>query len=179
MTYVKLILNQQLLDMAELELYEDGGYRSDFFGSKETKKPYFDKWSKLMVPFVNGILPKLQQAWSIPLKPHDHKEWTVWGQRYGKGTEHGFHTHGYATISACHYIEFDPEVHTATTFMPQNPDPFLGNMTSFSPKVNEGDLLFFPGTTMHSSGINTSDKTRGVIAFNIPLMNVNTSYTPS
>ena len=50
-----------------------------------------------------------------------------------------------------------------------HPTPFNGNTQSVTPKVNEGDILFFPSTYIHSSTTNTSVHDRAIVAWNMRL----------
>ena len=172
-----------MLDKAHLKFDSDQLLGTDYFYEKPRgdiispvahEQPYFEEWRELIEPFVSTLLPTLLATWHV--KPNEFKlapaeEWSLWGQRYQPSGVHTAHNHSYGCISACHYIEFDPAVHEATNFYPPVPNFITGNSEAYIPDVEGGDILFFPSSLLHSSGVNRSDKVRGILAFNITATN--------
>ncbi len=116
------------------------------------------------IDFLNMLHPYLG-----PL----HKELEVqritrlWYQTSYKNGYHTPHDHGYEGWSAVFYANFNPEVHTATTFYRPFFSPNNKVHQIFRPKVVEGDLFIFPAFVMHESPINKSDVPRTIISFNL------------
>ena len=155
------------------EEIENGEYDSDFFngdGSWRTELPnWFNLWYHHMGPMMDVVLPELKTIYNFGtnLKIDKPSKWNIWCQSYSENGTHGGHTHGYGQISACQYIKFIPGEHEATTFYHLPPNPFTGNAESITPDVEEGDVLFFPSTYMHASGVNTSQHQRHIVAWNM------------
>jgi hypothetical protein len=90
-----------------------------------------------------------------------------WFQIYTENENHGIHTHPESNLSSVIYIEYDENDHLPTQFI----SPFLnlfdgGNVMGFSPKVKEGQILFFPSLIMHHVKPNASKKNRIIASVN-------------
>lgn len=151
-----------------------GEYDSDFFVGDgndiaEGLPPWFWYWYNYAEKVLTPALRVIREVYHFPESCYTQQpeDWHIWAQLYKCNSLHSVHTHGHGVLSACQYITFNPEVHTATQFFHTPPDPFSGNVSPVIPKVNEGDFLFFPGQFAHSSGVNTSTEPRGIVAFNI------------
>ena len=65
----------ECLDMAEMFEHGNGSgikYDSDFkesFGNCAGDRPYYSKWSALMLPFINATLPHIKKIWDIEAAP--------------------------------------------------------------------------------------------------------------
>ncbi len=94
-----------------------------------------------------------------------------WFQKYGLANDHALHHHGSFGFSSCLYVDYDRDVHQPTTFLSSNSDPLTGNLMHFRPEVEEGDIIFFPSSTIHYAPPNTSDKTRIILSMNIEPFN--------
>jgi len=115
----------------------------------------------------------------------------IWYNVYGNGQDGMQHNHIGADFSAVHYFDFDPKVHTGTTFI--NPrsneakyykslsEPVIKNLKEtnpdhslyqevFTPQVNEGDFIIFPSHLDHVIYRNNSDKLRVTIAMNFKII---------
>lgn len=90
-----------------------------------------------------------------------------WFEQSKTNNQHNVHTHGAYGYSSVCFIEYDKEYHTPTQFTA----PFLnfldGNILSYSPKVDEGSLIFFPSSIPHYTFPNTSNKSRIILSFNL------------
>ena len=73
---------------------------------------------------------------------------------------HSVHNHG-SGYSSVLYIEYDPTCHKPTTFV-SNLDKKI-----YSPKVNEGEIIFFNSKYDHFCPQNESIKKRIICAFNL------------
>ena len=91
----------------------------------------------------------------------------MWTQTSYKHQRHSIHNHGGTGYSCVLYVEFDPEVHRATTFLSPYNDPWSGSLDYYSPTVSEGSLVVFPSTIPHWQEPNQSDKPRTIVSFNI------------
>jgi len=136
---------------------------TDYFTSYG-RGPYFDKWYDIMKEDLDSVLP----GFGLPFSSLDR--WQLWSQKYEKGERHGLHNHGFGSMSAILYVEFDPVEHTSTTFYPPFPDPFFGDIKSaVLPDIQEGDIIFFPAMLGHEAPPHYSDKIRTIMSFNIPV----------
>ena len=89
----------------------------------------------------------------------------IWYNYYKQGQYQEPHTHdGNGGFTAVHYLIFDPQYHAPTFFS----DPFI-NIES--PRVNSGDIIFFPASLYHYVPENETDKPRLTIAFTITDLN--------
>ncbi len=91
----------------------------------------------------------------------------MWFQTAYKGDSHGCHNHGHSGWSSVLYVEFDPRVHTATTFYSPFNNPWSGTLETFCPPVKEGDMIIFPATITHEAMPNKSDKKRTIVSYNL------------
>ncbi len=82
----------------------------------------------------------------------------VWYNYYETGQYQEPHDHGQVGYTAVHYLIFDPHYHEQTKFY----DP--GFVT---PKVVEGDILFFAANKIHYVPPNNSTKPTLTIAFTL------------
>ena len=156
---------------------EVGKFDSDYYdesGNCRSELPnWFNLWYHYMGPMMEAVLPELYSIYGFGsndrvVKPH---EWNIWCQSYSEKGHHGGHSHGYGSISACQYIKFIPGEHLATTFYHIPPNPFSGNTLSVTPEIEEGDVIFFPSTYLHSSNVNTSEHQRAIVAWNMKVEN--------
>ena len=115
----------------------------------------------------------------------------MWYNVYGRGQDGMQHNHIGADFSAVHYLKFNPEHHTGTTFV--NPrineakyySELRGDVVSkmsnsnenhslyfdtFTPQINEGDFIIFPSHMDHVVYKNNSDDLRVTMAMNFKLM---------
>jgi uncharacterized protein (TIGR02466 family) len=100
----------------------------------------------------------------------------IWFQRYETDSFHGMHNHWPNAFSVVYFLEFDPTQHMATVF--RNPNHLQIEQYNkmniklpkhFVPKVDEGDILFFPSFLDHYVPMNYSTKPRTIISFNFNL----------
>ena len=91
----------------------------------------------------------------------------MWAQTSYKSQRHSLHNHGHSGWSAIIYVDFDPQVHTATQFISPFNNPWSGRLQTFQPPVKEGDMVIFPATVAHEALPNESDKPRTIVSFNL------------
>ena len=84
----------------------------------------------------------------------------AWFQQYKENDAHEWHIHGNASWACVYYLEL-PEGAPGTEIK----EPFTEKI--LRPDVSEGDILIFPGQTMHRSPPNEVDKRKTIIAFNL------------
>ena len=101
----------------------------------------------------------------LDMKPFAYAVEQMWFNAYGAKQSQEVHCHTGPSFSGIYYLQFDPEVHKATTFM--NPirwgeskrhnrfwSPDLWNSNSLyhhyhEPQVTEGDMIVFPSEMDH------------------------------
>ena len=140
----------------------DGEVYTDYHDKKGHKPPYADMVLDLIQPFFIGLTKDIETK-KVGL-------YDMWCQTSYKGQKHNLHNHGYLGgylgWSAILYVEFDPQVHSATSFLSPFNNPHEGDIHYHVPNVEEGDLIVFPSTIAHQSLENESDKPRTIISFN-------------
>ena len=146
------------------------GFESDFHWSTDVATNYV-KLQKLngytaqvydiLKPFVAEITERYF------MKPPPEEPPLMWSQKYNRKSEHPVHNHGNRGFSFILYLKYDPMKHKATRFYCPFSDFFTGEMISFAPEVEEGDLIAFPASILHSSDLHTADTERMILAFNL------------
>ena len=136
----------------------DGKVYTDYHNKRGYKPPYADKVLDLIHPFFINFTKDIENK-KVGLND-------MWCQTSYRGQKHNLHNHGYFGWSAVLYVEFDPQVHSATSFISPFNNPHDGNINYHVPNVEEGDLIVFPSTIAHESLENESDKPRTIISFN-------------
>jgi len=91
----------------------------------------------------------------------------MWHQTTSDGKFHGVHNHGPVGITAVLYVDFDPRVHKATTFIAPFTNFINGEVIDFMPDVEEGDVVFFPSYLHHLQEPNFSDVSRTIVSWNV------------
>ena len=115
----------------------------------------------ILKPFVAEITERYF------MKPPPEEPPLMWSQKYNRKSEHPVHNHGNRGFSFILYLKYDPMKHKATRFYCPFSDFFTGEMTTFAPEVEEGDLIAFPSSILHSSDLHTADTERMILAFNL------------
>ena len=93
---------------------------------------------------------------------------SVWCQRYANENLMEPHNHGSIGYSAVLYAELDEE-HQATTFTAPYLNFNTGSVIQHTPKMSEGEIIFFPSAIMHYAKPNKSKKNRTIFSFNVKL----------
>jgi len=94
----------------------------------------------------------------------------LWFQKYYRGMNHDAHTHGIHGFSSICFIEYDEHEHSSPVFLSPFLDVSIGLQRIYCPKVNEGDIIFFPSNLMHYVPVNKSDRERLVVSFNLRII---------
>ena len=89
---------------------------------------------------------------------------SAWIQEYEKNMSHGLHNHGDGYSSVI-FINFDKNVHSSTIFVDKEKN------FSYSPEVEEGDMIFFNSKHFHHCPHNKSDSKRMICSFNLKDVN--------
>ena len=108
------------------------------------------EWVKFLKPY----LQKHFDECAIKLGYQKANITNIWFQQYSKGDYHGWHNHGECQFANVYFLDL-PDTKMTTQFYKEEPI-----------EVEEGTILTFPSWLIHSSPINTSNKTKTVIAFN-------------
>ena len=130
---------------------------TDFFHQDEQLLPaYADTVISIIEPYLAEFTERRRVEFT-----------DMWAQTSYKGNKHGIHNHGHSGWSAVIYVDFDPQVHTATQFISPFNNPWSGRLQTFQPPVKEGDMVIFPATVAHEALPNESDKPRTIVSFNL------------
>ena len=134
--------------------------KTDFFHNDKNHifPPYYNIVTKALNPYLKTISD--QVGFQVEIT-------TMWYQQAMKGQYHQTHNHGAVGMSCVWYLEFDPAVHTATTFYCPFADPLTGDLMQNTPRVREGDFVVFPAFLLHEQQANDSDKRRTIVSFNL------------
>ena len=92
----------------------------------------------------------------------------AWCVRYQKGDYQTVHNHRGWGFSGVLYLEFDPKIHTSTTFVApwQNPTNDTTNLVSLK-NMKEGIVFIFPSFVHHYVTPNQVRKQRSIISFDL------------
>ena len=96
----------------------------------------------------------------------------IWYQEYNTDATHGWHIHS-GNYTGAYYLKL-PKDAPYTEFI-ENP----GHTKSYTIKVKEGDLLFFPSHFMHRSPKNKSLENKIIISWNLSFDGINPEYVHS
>ena len=92
----------------------------------------------------------------------------AWCVRYERGDYQTIHNHRGWGFSGIIYVEFDPEVHSPTTFVAPWQEPRTDTTSLSMPKdVKEGTMFIAPSSCLHFVHPNTSRKRRTIISFDL------------
>jgi len=139
---------------------QDNGLFTDFFVNSAAECEEMPPYAETIISVIKPYLAEFTDQRRVEFSD-------MWYQKYYKGVSHGVHNHGHSGWSSVIYVEFDPDVHQATTFYSPFRNPWNGNLELFHPPVNEGDMVIFPATVMHEAAPNKSDKRRTIVSYNL------------
>ena len=142
--------------------YERGGDTVSTDHLDKSKSKYFDIFDK----FIEPVLTEFRRDIG-----HEVYIRNVWTQRAKKGDHHCPHNHGSSGWAAVLYADYNPDIHSATTFISPFTEFSSGDHMDFTPNVKEGDIVFFPSQLLHYANPNTSDKERVILSFNMMSIN--------
>ena len=115
---------------------------------------------------VKKILKNELRNFQKDAKLNEMRVGEVWFQQYYKTQFHSPHNHGACGYSSITYIKFNKDKHVPTIFLAPFNDP-RGDIIQFSPKVDEGEIIFFPSMITHYVQPNKSNDIRIILSFNI------------
>lgn len=90
-----------------------------------------------------------------------------WFETSQRNAYHGIHNHGGFGYSAVCFVEYNSEKHTATRFVSPSLSASINEPLIRVPKVEEGDILFFPSNLSHYTEPTESDEIRSVLSWNL------------
>ena len=122
---------------------QDNGLYTDFFINSKAGNEELPSYFHTVLGVIRPYLADFTEERRLEFVD-------MWYQKYYKNVEHKVHCHGNSGWSAVIYVEFDPEVHEPTMFYSPFMNPWNGNLETFQPPVNEGDMVLFPTTVMHA-----------------------------
>lgn len=142
-----------------LDLPDCGDQYSDFHKNDDLDEPpsYYEDVIEILKPAIEEFGSAYPREVGIKL---------MWAQKYQSNHYHGLHCHGPIGYSAIFYAQFEDD-HLATTFYAPFFDFMTGKHLEYTPKVSEGDIIFFPSTIMHECRPVQSETERIIISFNI------------
>ena len=91
----------------------------------------------------------------------------AWCVRYQKGDQQTIHNHRGWGFSGILYVEYDPQVHTPTTFMAPWQDPRNDTTYLSHPDITEGVMFIAPSFAHHFVKPNNTRKQRTVVVFDL------------
>ena len=92
----------------------------------------------------------------------------AWCVRYDKNDHQTVHNHRGWGFSGIIYVEFDPKVHTPTTFVAPWQEPRSDTTSLAQPQnVKEGTMFIAPSSCLHFVHPNKSRKRRTIISFDL------------
>ena len=136
------------------------GLYTDFYKNAEVGNDTLPDYASVVIDIIKPYLQDFTDQRRVEFTD-------MWYQKYYKNVQHQVHTHGHSGWSCVMYVEFDPMVHEPTQFYSPFKNPWNGNLDTFQPPVNEGDMVLFPSTVMHEAPVNRSEKRRTIVSYNL------------
>jgi hypothetical protein len=99
----------------------------------------------------------------------EYKVLNTWFEKSGRGNYHEIHNHARSHYSSVCFIDYNANEHTATNFIGPFNNLINGETLSYSPKVTEGSIIFFPSIIHHYTNPNQSEKERLILSFNMTI----------
>ena len=92
----------------------------------------------------------------------------AWSVKYQKGDHQTIHNHRGWGFSGILYVEYDPKVHSPTTFVAPWQEPRTDTTSLAVPSgIREGILFIAPSSVLHYVRPNKTRKQRTVVAFDL------------
>ena len=126
--------------------------RCDWVTSRHDKNR---EWVKI----INNDLHKHLEEWCNTLRYEYFEIHEMWFQQYTTGGKHAWHTHG-DNFTNVYYLDL-PHDSSQTEWI----GPVTGNIHTFD--VSEGDIISFPSWLIHRAPINSSNKVKTIISWNM------------
>ena len=121
-------------------------YKADFKKSQDFTRNYINYFFTHFSPYINNVGKELQCTKCTVSN--------VWFQQYQKKDYHPWHNHAKSNYTCIYFVELPEKL--GTEFLNINVND-----------IHEGDLLTFPSSIMHRSPVNTTDKRKTIISFNL------------
>jgi hypothetical protein len=157
-------IKKTILDTLDSAVYDidpnGGGFQTDYYNDNDVGNRYEADIYNILKPFISVITKQCFNSDAPKESP------TIWSQKYSSNTEHVLHNHGNRGFSFILYLKFDPESHKPTSFMSPFGDFFTGETIQYVPHIQEGDLIAFPSSILHTSQRQNTDKERMILSFN-------------
>ena len=116
-----------------------------------------------LTEFLGDILNEFCQEAQVTCQMTD-----AWCVKYQKGDHQVVHNHRGWGFSGALYVEFDPRVHTATSFVAPWQEARTDTTFFSTPEnIREGTIFIFPSYCLHYVQPNQSRKQRTVISFDL------------
>ena len=138
---------------------------TSFKGNKIIEKDIFDEYSSVFNSIIEkGWKGKVEYWWQV-YKNNEYQEW---------------HNHMPSTLSAIHFLNFEDE-HLAPIFEDPNKsvrsiifrtalNKDLSSAITYTPKVEEGDIIIFPSYLNHTVPAGKYKSYRVTIAINLDIL---------
>jgi len=154
----------QLPELTDAHLEQGVEVHTDFFEHDYAGvlPPYADQLFKVAAVPIN----KFRKSGCLGRR-HQMEISAMWFETQVESQKHRVHNHGQYGWSCILYYDFDPNIHTPTTFYAPFHDFLDGNMMSYVPPAKEGSIVFFPSSLHHEALPNRSNVKRTIISFNI------------
>ena len=136
------------------------GLYTDFYKNAEVGNDTLPDYASVVIDIIKPYLQDFTDQRRVEFTD-------MWYQTEEYGSSHGLHNHGHSGWSSVIYVDFDPQIHTATQFFSPFNNPWNGNLEAYQPPVKEGDMVIFPSTIAHEALPNSSRVPRTVISYNL------------
>jgi len=138
------------------------------FGKDNIKKCDWSDSKNFERPWVKIINNDLKQQF---LKFADYLSfkkfimYELWYQQYSKEGEHGWHVHGH-NYTGVYYLNYNKDCARTRLLDPYTKKYFTDIV------ADEGDIIIFPSTVIHTSQIQKTDFLKTIISFNVSFDNI-------
>jgi hypothetical protein len=121
-------------------------------------KDYCRDWTREWLGILADPLRKHLANWSECLGYEGYDIQEIWFQQYTHGGSHDWHTHS-SNFTNVYYLDLPSSIQTEWI------DPITKQVHAFD--VEEGDIITFPSFLIHRAPINSSNKMKTIISWNM------------
>ena len=159
---------KSVLNIIDSSIYKSNFSKLEAVSRTDWNIPETREYNFVIDDIINQVQPIYQQL-GFQRVERDNSD--PWFQQYTMNNFHKWHTHSKADLAVVYFLEL-PLQSLSTEFY----NPINKIITTYT--INEGDIIVFPGLSIHRSPNNTSEGRKTVIACNLKLSGLNHDMLP-
>ena len=163
------IYKQDLLNFFKLE--KNSIKKKDGYYTDNIHKLDWYKSSNFNRDWVQVILKDLENYFESCLNILNFGKVVIdnlWFQQYDQNGTHGWHMHG-SNYTGVYYVDFEKNYAKTELINPLDNKKIIID-------AEEGDIVLFPSFIIHRSAIQTINKTKTIISFNLSFNDISKEY---